>query len=372
MSKIVNISRTIVGVLFIFSGLVKANDPQGLAYKMQEFFEVWASSGFFKNLMLQLHHNALLFSVIMIAAEIVLGLALLIAWKPKLTTWLLFLLTVFFTFLTAYVLFSGKIKACGCFGDCIPLTPKQTFAKDIVLLVLVMILLFFQKYLQPLFKPLVTNIAVLASLAVALGFQWYCLQYLPFKDCLPYKVGNDIKVQMQTPKDAVLPKYEYTFIYEKNNQRKQFSMNELPDSTWKFVDREQVVVQEGKNYLPPIADFALSDSSGKDVTDSILSISGKHYLLFVKELPKNREKWISSLKSFTEKLNNPNLLAVVTAQRMQVDEFLKASGVKYSETFSCDATAIKTASRANPVIFTLNGSVIAEKRSWANFSSLQP
>lgn len=372
MKTIVNVSRAIVGCLFIFSGLVKANDPLGLAYKMQEFFEVWAVSGFFKGLMLQLHENALPFSVFIIALEIILGLALLLAWKPKITSWLLFLLTIFFTFLTAYVLFSGKIKACGCFGDCIPLTPEQTFTKDIILLVLVLVILFNQKYLTPVFKPLVTNLLMLAGLLFAIFIQVYCLRNLPIMDCLPYKKGNDIKANMQVPKDAVMPKYDYNFTYEKAGQRKSFSMNELPDSTWKFVDRQQVLVQEGKNYLPAISDFALSGTDGKDVTDSILSLKGKYFLLLVKELPENREKWIGELKAFASKLPSPEKLILVSGQPLQVMDYLKSNNIKIGAGYSCDATAIKTAARANPTMLVMNGSIIEDKISWSGFQKLKP
>ena len=134
MKLIVNIVRLLTGLLFIFSGLVKAIDPLGLAYKMQEFFEAWASGGFLKGLMNVLDNYSLPFAIIMITLEVAVGIALLLGWNKKITTWALLLLMLFFTFLTSYVLFSGKIRACGCFGDCIPLTPIQTFSKDILLL----------------------------------------------------------------------------------------------------------------------------------------------------------------------------------------------------------------------------------------------
>src|ERR1700733_10193181 len=121
-----NTARLIVGVLFIFSGLIKANDPLGLSYKMQEFFEVWNLHG--------LNDFTLAFSVIMIVFEIVAGVAILLGWQMKLFSWLLLLLIVFFTFLTGYAYLSGKVRECGCFGDCIPLTAGESFTKDLVLL----------------------------------------------------------------------------------------------------------------------------------------------------------------------------------------------------------------------------------------------
>ncbi|MEI9945418.1 MAG: MauE/DoxX family redox-associated membrane protein [Chitinophagaceae bacterium] len=131
MKPSVTIARLIVGILFIFSGLIKANDPLSLSYKMQEFFEIWntglASSSFFlKNGLISvfdlLHEHSLFLSIVMIAFEIIAGVALLLGWRMKLFSWLLLLLIIFFTFLTGYAYLSGKFKNCGCFGDCIPIT----------------------------------------------------------------------------------------------------------------------------------------------------------------------------------------------------------------------------------------------------------
>src|SRR4249920_2457277 len=144
MKGSVLIARIIVGVLFVFSGLVKAIDPLGLTYKMQEFFEVWAREGYAPLVMNWMYNHSFLFSILMITLEVVLGVALLAGWNKKMVLRFLLGLMLFFTFLTSYVLFSGKIATCGCFGDCIPLTPLQTFTKDIILLLLVIFLLFKQ------------------------------------------------------------------------------------------------------------------------------------------------------------------------------------------------------------------------------------
>src|SRR5688572_20448289 len=132
MKTILIIVRWLVGLLFIFSGLIKANDPLGLSYKMQEFFEVWGWHG--------LNDYTLSLSILMIAFEIIAGVAVLVGWRMRLFSWLLLLLIIFFTFLTAYALFSGKIRTCGCFGDCIPLTAQTSFIKDLLLLLLILFL----------------------------------------------------------------------------------------------------------------------------------------------------------------------------------------------------------------------------------------
>ena len=160
MKLAITIVRIVVGVLFIFSGLVKANDPLGLSYKMKEFFEIWNSgleygSFFLKDILINLfqflHDHSLSLSVFMIAFEILAGVALLLGWRMKVFSWLLLLLILFFTFLTGYAFYSGKFTNCGCFGDCIPITPKTSFLKDIALTLLIIFLFKYRKNIRPYF-----------------------------------------------------------------------------------------------------------------------------------------------------------------------------------------------------------------------------
>src|SRR3982751_1216473 len=163
--------RWIVGLLFIFSGLIKANDPLGLSYKMQEFFEVWGWNFF--------NDFTLTFSVLMIAFEIIAGVAVLLGWQMKLFSWLLLLLTIFFTFLTGYALFSGKVRECGCFGDCIPLSAQQSFIKDLILLLLILVIFANRNRIKASLTAS-GSVAILAlTVFFAFGFQWYVLKYLP-------------------------------------------------------------------------------------------------------------------------------------------------------------------------------------------------
>src|ERR1700743_354258 len=159
MKLLINITRALVGIVFIFSGLVKANDPLGLSYKMQEFFEVW---GFH-----WLDHFTLAFSIIMIVFEIVAGVAVLLGWRMRLFSWLLLLLIIFFTFLTGYAYLSGKVRECGCFGDCIPLTAGQSFTKDLFLLVLILFLFAVRDRIRPLLPPVASAAALILSVVLS-------------------------------------------------------------------------------------------------------------------------------------------------------------------------------------------------------------
>lgn len=367
MKLTVNIARILTGALFIFSGLVKAIDPRGLAYKMQEFFEAWANSGFMPGLMENLGHYALAFSIIMITLEVAVGLALLLGWRTKLSTWILLLLILFFTFLTSYVLFSGKIRACGCFGDCIPITPVQTFTKDIILLLLSVLLLWQRKHIKPVLKPSVAGIVVLLGIIATLFLQWYVLRYLPVKDCLPYKKGNNILELRKMPANAVPDKFSMSFIYEKNGEKKEYTAENLPDSSWNFVDRKQTLIEAGRNNVPPISDFNLTTASGNDTTEALLSQAGTYYILFIKDIEGPGKNFTAdkALWDAAQKAGVP--FVIVTSQKEKVlQRFGQAATV-----LTCDATALKTAARADEVLYKMNGPVVQDKWGWPAFANVK-
>lgn len=359
MKTVVNISRVLVGLLFIFSGLVKAIDPSGLAYKMQEFFEVWG--GFF----MKLYPYALPFAIVMITLEVLLGLTLLLGVFKKITIWLLLLLIIFFTFLTSYVLFSGKIRSCGCFGDCIPLTPVQTFTKDIILLLLCLLLFFGQKYITPVIKK--GWLIAAAGLLGVLALQYYVLHHLPVVDCLPFKKGNNILELRKMPPDATQDKFEYTFFYKKDGVEKEFTLAQTPDSTWTYSrEGSKKLISKGNGKLPKINDFTLNTASGNDTTEALLSQSGPYYLFMFKEVGSGvNSRMISNFNGIREKTKLPCFY--VTADPANLS---KQIGNNTIPILTCDGTALKTAARVNPTLFLMKGPVVQDKWSGEDIHQL--
>lgn len=367
MKKIILFIRWFVGILFIFSGLIKANDPHGLSYKMQEFFEAWNMHGF--------HGFTLSMAVMMNAFEIIAGIALIIGWRMRVFGWLLLLLIIFFTFLTAYATYatnpdgSMKFRSCGCFGDCIPLDPRQSFWKDILLLILTIILFVYRNKIQPVFKAAILNVfAVIAGVVFSFGFQGYVLQYLSPLDCLPYKKGNHILPLREIPADAVPDQYDIRFVYSKNGVQQEFAMNNLPDSTWTFVTRNQVLVKKGENNEPPIKDFVLTDIAGNDVTSEVLSIDKVHYLVFILNIDDidQNMKWLAPL----EALSQTHTVHIVTSVPDQVRKFMSFStSLAKIPILSCDVTAIKTAARTVPVLYKMYKDEVLDKSSGAEAAS---
>ncbi len=364
MKPVITASRIIVGVLFIFSGLIKADDPLGLSYKMQEFFEIWGWNG--------LNDFTLALSVSMIFFEVFAGVALLVGWKMKLFSWLLLLLTIFFTFLTGYALFSGKVRECGCFGNCIPLTAQQSFIKDLILLVLILVLFFNRDKLRALFQDMVSIGTLLVAAVLTIGFQWYVLTHLPVIDCLPYKVGTNIQEGMKVPPGAISDSSVISFVYTKKGQKVEFTADRFPedfdDSLYQFVTRYDKLVRKG-NAEPAIKDFVLVTPEGTDTTQAVLGSDGYKVLLFTKGIRQDHPGWLPGLQSIYQKLRQKSIpSALITSDYNNVKAWTGRNGLPADmAVLKCDFVAIKTAARADPVLFLLDGATIVNKWSWADF-----
>jgi uncharacterized membrane protein YphA (DoxX/SURF4 family) len=362
-NQLILFARVVVGLLFIFSGLIKANDPLGLSYKMQEFFEVWQMPGF--------DPYTLVLSVIMIVFEILAGLAVLLGWQMRVFSWLLLLLILFFSFLTGYAVLSGKIRECGCFGDCIPLQAMGSFLKDLLLLALILFLFMNRKRIHPFLSPVTCMGLLFLCVVFSFSFQWYTLQYLPVLDCLPYKKGADITDKMKAPAGSVPDSTVISFVYEKNNKQVEYTADKLPadfDDSYHFIRRYDKLIRKG-NADPPIKDFTLLSSSGNDSTQEILGRPGYKLLLFSRNFPDTNPDWnkpFSVIYSLARARNIP--VYIITSSREQADQYLVANELRDAiPVFACDATAVKTAARAEPVIYLLKKSTILDKWSYTDF-----
>lgn len=354
------IIRWIVGLLFIFSGLVKVNDPLGLSYKMQEFFEVWHWT--------MLHDYTLWMAFVMNVFEVVAGVAVIIGWRMRLFSWLLLVLIVFFTFLTGYALFSGKIKTCGCFGDCLPLTPAQSFGKDIFLLVLILVLFVMRGRIHSSVKPLAAAVLLFLATAGSVAAQLYVLKHLPFVDCLPYKAGNNILDQMKTPVGAIPDSLSIVFTYEKDGKKLVFDQTEFPadfDTTYKFIDRKDKVVRKGNGLQAKIVDFTLMTVDGQDTTTEVLGQPQPYILVFAKDMS-NAPAWVDGFNAVVRSAAEKQIpVMMVTADADNALQLFKDITI-----LKCDATVIKTAARAVPTYFLMQKANIIDKYSYADKSKV--
>jgi uncharacterized membrane protein YphA (DoxX/SURF4 family) len=364
MKILLGIARFITGVLFIFSGLIKANDPTGLSYKMQEFFEVWGVP--------QFNSWTMGLSVLIIAFEIIAGVAVLLGWRFSLFSWLLLLLIAFFTFLTGYAVLSGKIHECGCLGDCIKMTAEMSFYKDLVLLVLILFIFSQRKKVKPFFSTSVSLSLMVLTVGFSFWFQYHTLKHLPVVDCLAYKVGNNLPELMKAPAGSIPDSTTINFVYEKQGREVEFDADHFPadfsDSLYTFRKRYDKLVRKG-NAEPPVKDFIILSGTGADTTQSLLSAPGYSLMLFGQSLFPHGDlaTWGKALKEISMKAKGEGVpLYVIAAQEGTATEALKRAGVD-APVFRGDAVAIKTAARANPVIFLMKGGTVMGKWAHADF-----
>jgi len=350
MGKLLSVTRYIVGILFIFSGLIKANDPMGLSYKMQEFFEVWGIHA--------LNDYSLAFSVMMIAFEIVAGAAVIIGWRFRLFSWLLLLLIIFFTFLTAYAMFSGKIRECGCFGDCIRLQARDSFLKDLLLLVLILFLFANRKRISSMVSESTGWVIILATGILSFGIQWYVLQHLPVMDCLPYRKGNNILEKRKIPANAIPDSTVIRFVYRKDGKEVDFDADHFPedfnDSIYTFLRRYDKLVRKG-NAEPEIKDFVLINENNADSTEAILSAPGNRFIVFTRSWDGRWARDIQRLADAAAARNIPLMVATASADNVRKD--LRVPVLR------SDLVAIKTAARVDPTIYLIDAGTIKDK--WA-------
>ncbi len=345
-------SRVFVGVLFIISGLIKLNDPVGFSFKLDEYFSEQVLNLPF------LQPLALAIALFVVIFEVVLGLMLLVGYKPKFTVWSLLLMIVFFTFLTFYSAYFNKVTDCGCFGDAIKLTPWESFTKDVVLLVFILILFVNHKLIRPLFDR--AGLVVAAGLAGCLFMGYLVLNHLPLKDFRAYKVGTNIPKGMEVPDGAPQPVIEMTFIYKVNGQEKEFKVEELgnlPEGA-EFVDRKDKVISEG--YIPPIHDFTM-EKDANDFAPELLK-EPRLLMLVMYDLKKADADGLAKLEAIHQKAKAAGYkVAAMTASVPEEIEKVKAQYKTTVDFYFCDATTLKTIERANPSLVVVKNGTIVQK-----------
>src|SRR5690554_2755410 len=363
MKYIVGIARTIVGLLFIISGLIKLNDPVGFSFKLQDYFAPEVLNLEF------LVPYALLLAIILVIVEVVLGIFLLLGHFKKFTLWALLLMIVFFTFLTFYSAYFNKVTDCGCFGDAMPLTPWESFSKDVVLLVLILILFVGSKYIQPVLTLKSRNFIIFSSFIICLGIAYYVLQHLPIIDFRAYKIGVNIQEGMTVPDDAPQPIFEYKWKFLVNGEEKIVTTTgDYPQVDGEFIDVETKMIQEG--YEPPIHDFTI-ERDGEDFTSEILE--EENLVVIIAYSLRNTEKeGYRGVKQVTdEALKKGYRVVGLSASSQEETEALAETYKLNFDFYFCDETTLKTIVRSNPGILELNHGTIKQKLHWNDAHQLE-
>ncbi|WP_026914392.1 BT_3928 family protein [Christiangramia portivictoriae] len=363
MKAIVGICRILVGVLFIFSGFIKLNDPVGFSYKLQEYFSEPVLD------LPALIPFALIIAILLVIFELVLGIMLLIGYARKFTSWSLLLMIIFFTFLTFYSAYFNKVTDCGCFGDAIPLTPWESFYKDVVLLVLILIMFFNQKYIEPLFPQKYHKWVIFLSFMACFAFCYHVLMHLPVLDFRPYKIGNNITANMIVPEGAQEPVYEYQWKFNMDGEEKIITnKGAYPQVNGEFIGVETIEIEEG--YVPPIHDFAIEGPEG-DVTTEILT-ADKVLMLVIYNIRSTEMDGYPAIRDLAKEAQGKGYRVIaLTASGKKLQAQLNEKFELNFDFYQVDETALKTIIRANPGILVLRSGTVEQKKHWFDAADIK-
>ena len=350
-----NLCRFLLAAVFIFSGFVKANDPLGTVYKVQDYLEVWGLVDLAQGFM------PYVVALIMGGLEFVIGSYLLFGIRRRVAPLLSLLLMSFMTPLTLWLAIDNPISDCGCFGDAIVLSNWETFFKNIVLLIAAIIV---YKWNQCIYK-FVSNqmdwLVALYSTVFIILFSVFSLNHLPMFDFRPYHLGADIRQKMEIPEGKKLPIYETILVYEKDGIKKEFTVDNFPeDSTWTFVDSRTILKEEG--FVPEITDFTLiSQDDGFDITDEVLTEDYVFLLVspWLEKADDSGMDLINELYDYSQDYGYRFLCATSSSDEA-VASWQDYTGAEYPFA-TLDEITLKTMVRSNPGLILFKNGVIIGK-----------
>ncbi len=353
-------SRILLGIVFVFSGFVKAVDPLGSAYKFIDYFVAFRLEF--------LEPVAFPLAVFLIAAEFIIGISLLTGFKIEMGTWGVMFFMLVFTPLTFILAIFNPVEDCGCFGDAIVLTNWQTFYKNLVLMVFVVFVFISRKKYQIVYTANVEMTILSVVLLVFVAFSIYSYYHLPLIDFRPYNVGTYIPEKMEIPEGAPQDEYKTILIYEKDGIKKEFTIEDYPwqDTTWKFVDQKSYLIKEG--YLPAIHDFDIIDSEGYEITDLVLSDENYSFLMVSYNLSDANQKGLNAANEIALYGNQYgyNFYCLTASSSPEIEALSNTMSLNF-DFFFTDETTLKTIIRSNPGLVLLKEGIVIGKWHYNDF-----
>ena len=353
----VNACRFLLAMLFIFSGFVKAVDPFGSFYKIQDYLTAFGILSWFPT------YLPLLFAIILSAVEFCVGIFLFLGVRRKIASILALLLMCAMTPLTLYLAVANPVSDCGCFGDAWVLTNWQTFWKNIVLLIAAVTVFREWKLIIRFITMKMEWMVSMYTILFVFVLSFYCLQYLPILDFRPYKIGVNIRSAMEIPQGAKPSVFESRFVLEKDGKQQEFALDNYPDSTWTFVETRTLLKEKG--YEPPIHDFSMmSLDTGEDLTDSVLSSKGYTFLLVAHRIEGADDSNIDLINEIYDYSveHGYGFYALTSSPAEEIDLWREKTGAEYPFCQMDDIT-LKTIIRSNPGLLLIKDGTILNKWS---------
>ena len=306
---------------------------------------------------------ALLASVLLSATEFTLGMLLLFAIRRRLVTRLIMTFMAVMTPLTLWLAISNPVSDCGCFGDAIVLSNWQTFFKNVVITAATAVLLPNALRMPRLVSRSTQWLVINYTILFVLALSGYSLYMLPPFDFRPYYVGADIRKGMEIPEDAEQPQFETTFILEKDGERREFTLDNYPDSTWTFIDSRTVQTSEG--YVPPIHDFTITRiADEEDITEEVVNSGGYTMLLVAPYLEKSDDMQFSDINRMYDyaKDNGVPFYCLTASSMANIEKWKDMTGAEYPFCLT-DATTLRTIIRSSPGLVVMKDGKIIGKWS---------
>ena len=353
---LVNSCRLVLALTFNLSGFVKAVDPLGTQYKLNDYLEAMHLDAMVPDL------ATLAGSVLLAAMEFCLGVFLLFAIHRRLVSRLLVLVMGIMTALTVWIYIADPVSDCGCFGDAIVLTNGQTLLKNIILLAAAIVVALWPLDMMRFISKTNQWIVINYTAVFILIIEGYALYDLPQFDFRPYHVGANIMKGMEIPEGAEQPEFETTFIMEKNGERREFGLDNYPDSTWTYIDTKTIQTKQG--YVPPIHDFSMTSLDGEDLTEEILTNQGYTFLLVsphLEDADDSQLDLINQVYEYAEDNGYP-FYCLTASGEQGINRWRDITGAEYPYCLT-DETTLKTVIRSNPGMLLLKDGTIIRKWS---------
>lgn len=352
-----NVCRFLLGGTLIFSGFVKAVDPLGAFYKLQDYLIAFGIISWFPT------YLPLFFSIVLSAIEFCAGVFLFLGIRKQLSSTLALLLLIVMTPLTLYLALTNPVSDCGCFGDAWVLTNWESFGKNVVLLIAAIVVFRRKRMVVRFITAKMEWMISMYTIFFVFALSFYCLRNLPILDFRPYKIGTNIKTSMEIPNGAKPSVFESRFILEKNGKRQEFTLDNYPDSTWKYIETRTLLKEKG--YEPPIHDFSLVNlKTGEDITDSILTNKGYTFLLVVHRIEDANDSNIDLINEIYDYSveHGYGFYALTSSPDDDIEVWCDKTGAEYPFCLMDDIT-LKTIIRSNPGLLLIKEGTILNKWS---------
>lgn len=344
------ISRIVVGITFIFSGVVKGIDPLGTAYRFEDYFLVWGTPWMLP--------ATLTLSILMSTLEFTLGVVVLLNLKPRINSWLLLVVMLFFTGLTLNDAIFDPVPDCGCFGDAIILTNWQTFYKNIILLIFTLILFAYRNKTRDRYGNLVSYGSAVLIVAMFAGFSLWNYNHLPILDFREWKKGNKMYVENPQP-----VKYYLIYRNKATGEIQEYLSPDYPynDSVW--MQQWEFVEQRLENpNISPGSTLQILDEEGNDFTETFIRHPGCQYIVISWDLEAADTTALKNLNEFALKTEEDGcgFIALTATLPEKVEEIKQQLGLSY-EFFYADDIVLKSMVRANPGLMLMDSGIVIDK-----------